>query len=132
MSVTSEKIKRINSVSSSFCLAKWLQVTIDLVHGETQSCHHTIKHPIPYEDLQKNISALHNTWHKKVQRNLMLQGIRPTECSYCWKMEDIDIEDGQISDRFIKTSDYWAYPYLDSVIQIDWKENIKPTYLEVM
>ena len=102
----SEKLKTINSVSPSFCLAKWLQVTIDIVNGTTNSCHHPQRHYIPIQELEKDPTALHNTNFKKEQRKMMLEGQRPPECSYCWDMEDLG---NQYSDRYIKSTDSWAW-----------------------
>ena len=123
-----DKYQQINKISPSFCLAKWLQVTIDLVNGTTHSCHHPERHSIPLNELQKNSSALHNTNFKKQQRKLMLEGIRPFECSYCWKIEEL----GHISDRLIKSTDPWAFKHLNKVSKLPWDQNINPTYMEVM
>lgn len=124
-----EKLGAINKVSSCFCLAKWLQVTIDLVNGTTHSCHHPKRHKIPISELKENISALHNTNYKKEQRKKMLAGERPSECSYCWEMEDIG---NKYSDRYIKSTDFWAWPYLDEIKNLPWDADISPKYLEVM
>jgi hypothetical protein len=125
-----EKSTRINSVSSCFCLAKWLQVTVDLVNGTTQSCHHPRRHPIPPEELSKSPSALHNTRQKMSERRMMLEGRRPADCGYCWRIEDLG--KGLKSDRIIKSSDPWAYPHLDRVRATPWDVPVDPTYLEVM
>ncbi len=128
--MTADKISRINAVSPSFCLAKWLQVTIDLVHGTTQSCHHPKRHRIPLDELAADPSALHNTVLKKQQRKMMLEGVRPSECDYCWRIEDLN--QGLTSDRFVKSTDPWAYPALDRVRAMPWDAPVNPTYLEVM
>ncbi len=125
-----QKIKRVNEVSSCFCLAKWLQVTIDLQNGQTHSCHHPGRHTIPLAELETNPSALHNTNFKKEQRKKMLEGTRPEECDYCWNIEDLGEND--VSDRMIKSLDYWAFDKLEKVKDAPWDENIVPTYLEVM
>ena len=119
----------LDSVSSSFCLAKWLQVTLHLQNGTTHSCHHPERHKIPLESLKKDPSALHNTPYKKEQRKKMLQGDRPDECSYCWNIEDSNKEN--ISDRIIKSSDDWAFPYASLIDKKNGDQNIIPTYLEV-
>ncbi|MCX6102749.1 MAG: hypothetical protein NT000_05730 [Proteobacteria bacterium] len=77
----------LDAVSPSFCAAKWKQVTVHLQNGLTHSCHHPVPHKIPLKELQLNPSALHNTEFKKQQRKLMLQGKRPAECDYCWRVE---------------------------------------------
>lgn len=124
-----KKLNKINNVSSCFCLAKWLQVTIDLVNGTTHSCHHPKRHAVPLAEIKNNVSALHNTSFKKEQRKKMLAGERPSECSYCWDIEDLG---NKYSDRYIKSTDPWAWPYLDAVLQQPWDADVTPKYLEVM
>jgi len=81
--------KNLNSISCSFCAAKWYNVSLHLGHGFTNSCHLPLPHPIDLEKIKTNPSALHNTDFKKEIRRMMLEGIKPAECSYCWKIEDI-------------------------------------------
>jgi organic radical activating enzyme len=125
-----KQIQSIHDVSQSFCLAKWLQVTIDLMHGTTHSCHHPERHSIPLDELKKDPSALHNTSFKMQQRKKMLEGERPSECEYCWKIEDS--KGPESSDRFIKSLDDWAYPRLEEVTQHPWNQPIRPSYVELM
>ena len=124
------KIDRIRNAPAGFCLAKWYQVTIDLSRGYTHSCHHPERHKIPLEELKNDPSALHNTYYKMLQRKMMLEGKRPPECEYCWKIEDISKE--HISDRYIKSTDDWAYDLLDHTLQSAWDKKVTPTYLEVI
>lgn len=119
----------LNKISPSFCAAKWLQVTVHLQNGNTHSCHHPKTHKVPIKELKANPSALHNTELKKKVRQEMLNGKRPSECSYCWKVEDLPGE--QMSDRYVKSSDPWAKPYLDKIKEMPWDANVEPTYLEV-
>jgi hypothetical protein len=83
------KERMIDPVSESFCAAKWLNATIWLGHGGTTSCHHPPAHNIDIAELKDNPSAIHNTKHKKKMREMMLEGKRPKECEYCWKIEDM-------------------------------------------
>jgi hypothetical protein len=83
------------ALGEGLCLAKWKQVSLHLPTGLNNSCYHPPLHEIPAELLADNPGALHNTPHKKQQRRIMLQHERPTECSYCWAMED----NGKLSDR---------------------------------
>lgn len=114
----------------SFCSAKWLQTTIDLVHGTTHSCHHPRRHEIPIDLLADNPSALHNTPFKKLQRKKMLEGERPEECSYCWDIEDADKKN--VSDRMIKNADPWSEKMNSAIRDVGFHGDINPTYLEVM
>lgn len=106
MSLLEWKKKHLDSISTSFCAAKWLNASIHLGHGYTHSCHLPLPHPIDKEAIKINPSALHNTEHKKKQRQKMLQGERPKECEYCWKIEDIGRNN--ISDRVYKSMPYKA------------------------
>lgn len=119
----------LDKVSPSFCLAKWMQVTLHLHSGYNHSCHHPGAHKIELHEIQKDPSALHNTSFKKLQRQLMKDGLRPAECQYCWNIENL----GQhvLSDRTLKSSEKWAYSYLDQVTKMSAKENINPSYVEV-
>jgi organic radical activating enzyme len=121
--------KELNKHSPSLCLAKWLQVTIHLQNGLTHSCHHPPTHKIPLKEIERNPSALHNTDFKKQQRKKMREGERPSECDYCWRIEDSS--DENLSDRTFKSADDWAYPHLNEVISNPWDANITPSYVEV-
>jgi len=77
--------KELNEISPSFCLAKWFTVSLHIPTGRTHSCYHPRAHAIPFEEVAIDVSALHNTKHKKTQRKLMLSGIRPPECEFCWQ-----------------------------------------------
>jgi len=122
--------QKIDQISPSFCLAKWLQVTIDLKHGTNHSCHHPERHIIPTQLVESKPDVLHNTPFKKRQRKLMLEGTRPPECSYCWTVEDAPGE--HISDRYIKSTDPWAFDSLEKIANLPWDQDINPTYVEVM
>jgi sulfatase maturation enzyme AslB (radical SAM superfamily) len=120
---------KINAISPSFCVAKWKQVTLHLHNGHTHSCHHPKTHLVPLEELSVNPSALHNTNFKKQQRKLMLEGARPSECDYCWRVEDSD--PNAISDRIHKSTDKWARDSIAQIIEDPWDKDTNPTYLEV-
>lgn len=102
--LTEWRDKNLNSVSKSFCAAKWYNASLHLGHGFTNSCHLPLPHPVDEEEIKKNPSALHNTDIKKEARKMMLEGKRPAECSYCWKIEDIG--KNNVSDRVYKSKIY--------------------------
>lgn len=122
---------KLNSVSSSFCIAKWKQVTIHLATGQTHSCHHPVQHHIPLEEIKIDVSALHNTSFKKEQRAMMLTNIRPKECDYCWRVEDTSQSQEIFSDRIMKSFDPWAIPHLDSIANNNPNDSVNPSYLEI-
>lgn len=119
----------LNKISPSFCAAKWNQVTLHLQTGHTHSCHHPRTHKIPLDEIKRNPGALHNTEYKKLQRKKMLEGTRPNECDYCWRIEDSGLD--AISDRTYKSMEPWARPYIDGIKEMPWDQDIIPTYLEV-
>lgn len=117
----------LDTHSSCLCLAKFTQVTMHLGSGLVHSCHHPKTHKIPIEEVKKNPAALFNTSHLKNDRKKMLRGERPSECDYCWRVED----DGNTSDRIYKSLESWALPSYDKVTESSGDEFFKPTYLEV-
>ena len=94
----------VNKISPSFCGAKWYNATVWLGSGTTASCHHPPAHKIPLEELAASYKALHNTKYKKMVRKQMLNGERPAECDYCWKVEDLGKD--MVSDRVFKSVIY--------------------------
>jgi len=119
---------KLDKVGCGFCLAKWSQVTIHLGTGMTHSCHHPSPHKIPLEELKLDPSALHNTSFKKKKRKEMLDGKRPSECDFCWNVED---NSDSFSDRVFKSAEPWSWQDYDKIKSSHWNENINPRYVEV-
>lgn len=117
--------KKLESVSSSFCLAKWKNSTLHLHNGHTQSCHHVRSQKFSIDP--NNPSSLHNSEDKIVSREKMLTGKRPSECSYCWKVEDR----GHISDRVIKSNNPVYMETFDEVVSSETGREINPSFLEI-
>jgi organic radical activating enzyme len=111
----------------ALCLAKWKQVSLHLPTGLNNSCYHPPLHPIPAELLADNPSTLHNTPHKKEQRKIMLRQERPSECSYCWTMED----NAKLSDRHYRSGEPWAAKDFDVIVNSNGDEDVVPSYVEV-
>jgi len=120
--------KKLDAVGCGFCLAKWTQVTMHLHNGTTHSCHHPEPHKVSLEELSLNPTALHNSKIKKIARKEMLENKRPSECSYCWNVED---NSTSFSDRVFKSSEPWSEPYFDEISKSDWRDNFNPKYVEV-
>ena len=119
---------QLDSKGPGFCLAKWTQVTTHLGSGITHSCHHVGAHKIKIDEIENDPGALHNTEFKKERRQEMLNGQRPIECDYCWRIED---NSDHFSDRVTKSISSWSYPYLNDIINSNGTENIYPKYVEV-
>lgn len=119
--------KLIDDISPTFCAAKWLQVSLHLTNGKTHSCYHPPTHSIDVGQLEDNPAALHNTTQKFQERNLMLNGQRPSGCDYCWKIEDA----GHVSDRYYRSSEHWAKHKIFEIAKQPFDFNVVPTYVEV-
>ncbi len=121
-----------DSFSGSICLAKWYHLNLYLHLGENHSCYHPDPHKISLEELALDESALHNSNFKKQQRKLMLQGLRPKECQYCWNIEDLKTEQ-HLSDRMIKSFEQnQSRPELFKQLQsFTGDESVVPTVIEV-
>ena len=120
--------KKLDGVGCGFCLAKWTQVTMHLGTGMTHSCHHPVQHKIPLRELRNNPSALHNTRYKKRKRKEMLEGKRPSECNFCWNIED---NSNSFSDRTFKSAEPWSIDQFEKIKESDWNIDYNPRYVEV-
>lgn len=118
----------LNAKGPGFCLAKWTQVTMHLGVGLTHSCHHPGAHKIPLEEIEKNPGALHNTIFKKYRRKEMLDGKRPSECEFCWRIEDNTKE---YSDRVYKSLDQYSIHDHDKIAASSGNEDFYPRYVEI-
>ena len=85
----------------TMCTAKFLSSTIYLQSGQTHSCYHPLPHQVELEEIKDNPSAIHNSQHKIKRRKEMMLGMRPQECNYCWRVEEMGPE--HLSDRIIKS-----------------------------
>ena len=59
----------------------------------------------------------------------MLRGERPSECQYCWNIEELGKD--YFSDRHYKSASWWAWPKIEEVANSDPDADVFPTYLEV-
>jgi organic radical activating enzyme len=94
----------LDTLSPSFCGAKWYNATIWLGSGMSTSCHHPPAHLVDADKVRANPRLLHNTPEKKEDRRKMLAGERPAGCEYCWKIEDMGRD--AVSDRVYKSKIY--------------------------
>jgi hypothetical protein len=94
----------LDTISPSFCGAKWFNATIWLGSGMSTSCHHPPAHLVDIDKVTTNPKLLHNTPEKKKDRAQMIAGERPAGCEYCWKIEDMGRD--AVSDRVYKSRIY--------------------------
>lgn len=79
-----------DSTSQTICLAKFHESTIWLYESKIASCHHT-----PFLLTGNDVITFYNPPGRRIQQDSMLNGNKPSECNYCWKLED----QGVVSDR---------------------------------
>lgn len=120
--------QRLNQVGPGFCMAKFYEVGMHLETGRVHSCIHPRALKIPVEEIQASPHALHNDQHKKAVRQQMLDGERPSECGYCWRLEDADASIH--SDRTCFSSRY-QQPFLDQILTNGAKHDYFPTHAEI-
>jgi pyruvate-formate lyase-activating enzyme len=92
--------------------------------GKNHSCHHPNPHVVPIEEVEADPSALHNSSYKRSVRNQMLNGERPSECDYCWSIEETE----KYSDRVLMSKKKLAWPHRKDIVTSD---RYDPTMLEV-
>lgn len=122
-------MNNLKNAPHGFCLAKWYYLKIDLNTGTAHSCYHPPEHKIEINNLVGNEHKIHNSKHNIEQRKKMLNSERPSECSYCWKIEDSNPQG--ISERHIKSSAPWANELLLETLSFNGNEYVSPRYLEI-
>ncbi len=120
---------KLDEISSSMCMAKWLWTSVHLTNGTTNSCFLPPIHKIEVENIIDNPKGLHNTPQKKEQRAMMLKGEQPDGCSYCWNIEKMDRSFN--SDRHYRSSEPWAQAGWDDVLEKGADGDIEPRFMEV-
>jgi organic radical activating enzyme len=115
---------------NTLCAAKWLQVTLDLHHGLSKSCHHTAWNTIDINDVRVDPTYLFNTKKVLEERQEMLNGDRPKSCYFCWDIEDKVKK--ITSDRFKKSKSPWSLNHLQRLSAASNNQKIIPSYLEVL
>ena len=117
------------TISETFCLAKWHHTSIYLHTGMTHSCYHPAPHKIPLEGLAENPSQLHNTPHKKLERKEMLEGKKPSGCQYCWNVECLGRD--YVSDRVTRSASLYREERVNEILEKEWDFNVNPDYIEL-
>jgi MoaA/NifB/PqqE/SkfB family radical SAM enzyme len=113
-----------NKLGESLCLAKWTNSTMHLGIGKNHSCHHPNPHTVPVEEVKADPSALHNSSYKRSVRDQMLNNEKPSECDYCWSIEETE----KYSDRVLMSKKLDSLPYYNDIIS---SNRYDPTMLEV-
>jgi organic radical activating enzyme len=121
----------LNDVGNGFCLQKWRNVTLYLHMGDNHSCYHPQPNRVPVEEVLANPKAIHNSKFKKQVRKEMLEGKKPSECYYCWNVEEL--EGNHYSDRMIHNSSTWldAKKETEEIRNMPWDADVNPYYVEV-
>ena len=124
-----EALAMLDKVSPTFCLAKWLQVTLNLHTGSNASCCLTPPARVDLDKVRSDGNEFHNTQENLNERQKLLEGKKASSCQFCWSQEAKS--DKSISERIYKSASPWAYKNLDQVLKTGAEKPINPTYLEV-
>jgi len=81
-----------NDRDKSFCPAKWDSLSIDLENQTIKSCHYPRAKKVKTSDLEQKDFSFHQLGWLDKARSQMLSGKRPSECHYCWNLEDQNLE----------------------------------------
>lgn len=121
--------QKLDSMSPSFCLAKFFDLSLHLQSGHNHSCVHPRTHRIPEAEVLEDAHALHNSSHKRQVRQEMLDGQQPRECGYCWNLE----RTGTVSDRVLFSADHArdGLPFIDQVREHGSQGRYYPRRVEV-
>lgn len=121
-----------SKLGPSFCAAKWLQVTLDLYHGVSKSCHHTPWTTINIDQARQSPLYLTNTLNVLDDRVMMTKKMMPLACSYCWHHEHRAPK--ELSDRYHKSQSDWSQDpeYQERLDQLKPTKAQLPSYLEVL
>ncbi|MGZ3727197.1 MAG: twitch domain-containing radical SAM protein [Pseudobdellovibrio sp.] len=114
-----------------FCAAKWKHLNLYLHLGQGHSCYHPPQEHIPLNEIKANPSALHNTANKINERGQMLEGQKPSGCSYCWDVEKLG--DKSLSDRYLKNYEYTQgdFKKAEKVFNEALSPAVNPEYIEI-
>lgn len=98
----------LNNTSPTFCLAKFHESTIWMYESKIASCHHT-----PFLLTGLNKETFFNPPGRRQQQDSMLNGNKPSECSYCWKLEEQNVTSDRYKKSMAFNSSLTADQYLD-------------------
>ena len=124
-----EALSMLDRVSKTFCIAKWLQVTLNLHTGSNASCCLTPSSRFSIDGVKENLNYFHNTEENKKDRKDLLDGKKIKNCNFCWNQESAG--NALNSERVYKSASPWSHKYLDEVLEAKGEKDIEPTYLEV-
>ena len=116
----------LNSISPTFCLSKWNEVTINLARSGNHSCCRTELEISDLAEVIENPQAIHNSKSKQASREMMLTGVRSPECAYCWKQEDTS---KHVSHRVLLSISHLKDFY--RVLESKLGESYTPTQVEI-
>lgn len=74
---------------NSFCSFRWSDHLVDLGKSEVHSCCKTPSVPVTREQLEKQGPEIfENSDYMVKRRQEMLDGVRHSDCNYCWNLEE--------------------------------------------
>jgi organic radical activating enzyme len=116
----------LGQVSPTFCLVKWKHASVNLASKNIKTCCHNLYRP--HQTHHKNQSLLfHDHPEDQKIRQQLLLGQKPSECSYCWRNEDL----GGSSDRLLWSHSEFMSDHFDEVVGDLRVQPHSPSWLEI-
>ena len=119
----------LEDYGKKFCILPWMHMAT-YTDGTALLC--CLAQPTDDKRLNLNnadINAVWNSYYWKDARKEMLNNERPSECDYCWRIENQNPE--HVSDRIYKSSYSWSLPQIPKIVESGRGEDFDPTYVEV-
>jgi hypothetical protein len=120
-----ELVNNLNSVSKTFCLAKYDQFSLYLHLESTHSCHLSSVKVLKNEEIDRPFSFFNFKEIKKIRKE-MKEGNQVKDCSYCWRIEN---NTKLNSERHIKSG--YLRERFEEIKNMNPEDDIVPSYLEV-
>lgn len=105
----------MNTVFDTICDLKWNYPIFNISRGEFRNCCRTPPNVINEESiLNYDINAFHNSESQRISRLELLKGIKTSDCSSCWKLENSNM----ISPRH-NSKQFWNHLKNSNIINKD-------------
>jgi len=127
--ILNKTIEILDSVSPTFCTAKWLQPTLNLNTGTAASCCLGTFHPIKAEGIKDEPHRLVNPEAVYQDRKELLTGVKSKSCMVCLKIGAFDKTEP--NERIYRSSEDWSHNELHRIEEAGATKPVVPSSLEV-
>ncbi len=91
-------------MSSTFCHFRWSDTVVNLRDITVRSCCKTKPHDVSLDELnEEGTEIFSNSRYLKKRRQEMIDGLKHSDCSYCWELEDKNIYHTRMRSKSFKS-----------------------------